>query len=78
MCIRDRPLCDECPVSGACKSYPFKNPQSNTLKLSASRNINKKNIWALAILNQDGEFYLEKLSNFSQPVPNLKNLISIL
>ena len=62
VCKKSKPLCAECPVSGDCKSYPYKNPQSNTLKLSASRNINKKNIWALAILNQDGEFYLEKIS----------------
>ena len=62
ICKKSKPMCEGCPVVGDCKSYPYKNLQSNTPKLSSKRNTNKKNIWALAILNQDGEFYLEKIS----------------
>jgi len=62
ICKKSNPLCDLCPVNSSCKSYPYKNPGSNIRKPSIKKNSCKRNIWALAILNQDGEFYLEKIS----------------
>lgn len=62
VCKKLNPLCKTCPVSSNCKSYPYKISKSNIRKLSTKKDINKRNIWALAILNQDGDFYLEKIS----------------
>lgn len=62
ICKKSKPLCDQCPVASNCKSYPYKNLESNTSTLTLKRKNDKKNIWALAILNQDGDLYLEKIS----------------
>ena len=62
ICKKSNPLCETCPLSINCKSYPYKNFQSITPKLSIKKDSKKRNIWALAILNQDGDFYLEKIS----------------
>jgi len=62
ICKKSNPLCDSCPVNNSCKSYPYKNIALNAKKLSIKKNNHKRNIWALAILNQDGDFYLEKIS----------------
>ena len=62
VCKKLNPLCKTCPVSSNCKSYPYKISKSNIRKLSTKKDINKRNILALAILNQDGDFYLEKIS----------------
>ena len=62
VCKKSNPLCDLCPVNSSCKSYPYENSGLNARELSIKKNSRKKNIWALAILNQDGEFYLEKIS----------------
>ena len=62
ICKKSNPLCDLCPVNSSCKSYPYENSGLNARELSTKKNSSKRNIWALAILNQDGEFYLEKIS----------------
>jgi A/G-specific adenine glycosylase len=62
VCKKSNPLCDLCPVTSTCKSYPYESSGSNVMELPTKKNTSKRNIWALAILNQDGEFYLEKIS----------------
>ena len=62
ICKKSNPLCNTCPVTKYCNSYPYQKFKSNNPKPSIKRDNAKRNIWALAIINQNGDFYFEKIS----------------
>ena len=59
VCKKSNPLCNKCPVKKQCSSYPYK---SGSAYKSKKTKITEKNIWSLVIINNKGEFYLEKIS----------------
>ena len=59
VCTKSKPLCDQCPVNELCKSYPHEI--ANTIKTIKIKN-QKRDIWALVIINKDTNMYLEKIS----------------
>ena len=60
ICKKSKPLCDECPVNQQCNSYPY--TPLNIPKKTKKIKVIEKNIWSLVIVNNEGQFYLEKIS----------------
>tara|TARA_B100001769_G_C22092706_1_gene589365 strand:+ start:716 stop:1765 length:1050 start_codon:yes stop_codon:yes gene_type:complete len=59
VCRRLKPSCEECPVNKICKSYPYETTET---KPSIRTIPQKRNIWAVAIVNHNCDLYLEKIS----------------
>ena len=59
VCKKSNPLCNKCPVKKQCSSYPHKPTTSYNLKKTK---VTERNIWSLVIINNKGQFYLEKIS----------------
>jgi A/G-specific adenine glycosylase len=60
VCKKSKPLCNECPVNQQCNSYPYQPP--NITNKPKKTKITERNIWSLVIVNNKGQFYLEKIS----------------
>ena len=60
VCKKSKPLCYECPVSKQCNSYPYQSP--NISSKPGKTKIKEKDIWSLVVINNKGQFYIEKIS----------------